>query len=124
MRIATAEAAAALLRPFLEGAEEERVAVLHLEPDQRVIGVTCEQPGRGEDGGLPVAAILGRALKLGTAAMVVGRRSPSASRDPAPADGPATRRLAEAAAAIDVRLVDYLVFTSEGCRSFAALGLL
>jgi DNA repair protein RadC len=124
VRIATAEDAAALLRPFFDRLLEERVAVLHLDLEQRVIGVT-EETAEGWDGAeLPVAAILGSVLRLGAAGIVVARNrlsdGPGADED----DGRSIRRLAEAAAAIGVRVVDHLVFAGGDCRSFVALGLL
>jgi DNA repair protein RadC len=121
--IATAEDAAALLRPFFDDVLEERVAVLHLDLEQRVIGIT-EETAEARDGAeLPVAAILGSVLKLGAAGIVVARNGPDGP-GAGENDGQSIRRLAEAAAAIGVRVVDHLVFTGGECRSFVALGLL
>jgi DNA repair protein RadC len=124
MRIVTAEDAAALLRPFFVEAAEVRVAVLHLDRGQNVIGVTHEAGGGGEDAELPLAAILGAALRRGAAGIVVAHNHPGGDPSPTAGDREATRRLAEAAAAISVRLVDHLVFARGECRSFVALGLL
>ena len=124
MRIATADEAAALLRPFFEGAQEERVAVLHLGPGREVIGVTREASGGAGDVELPVGAIVGNALRLGAEAIIVGHNHPSGDAAPSGEDVAATRQLADAAAAVGVRLVDHLVFAGGECRSFRALGLL
>ncbi|HEY0413525.1 MAG TPA: JAB domain-containing protein [Allosphingosinicella sp.] len=124
MLIGTAEDAAALFRPFFQGAEAESVAVLHLDAERRVIGITRDAAGGTEDVELPLAAILGSALKLGAAAIVIAHNHPSGDPEPSAADRDATRRLAEAGAAMGVKLVDHLVFGGSDCRSMAALGWL
>jgi DNA repair protein RadC len=124
VRIATAEDAAALLRPFFDGVLEQRVAVLHLDLEQRVIGLTDETAEAWNGGELPVAAILGSVLRLGAAGIVVGRNRSDGEPGAGDDDGRSIRRLAEAAAAIGVRVVDHLVFAGGECRSFVALGLL
>ena len=124
MRITTADQAAALLRPFFEGADEERVAVLHLGPEREVIGLTRESSGRRGDVELAVGAIVASALRLGAAAIIVAHNHPSGNPSPSADDLAATRKLAEAASAVGVRLVDHLVFAGEEHRSFAGLGLL
>ncbi|MBV8687280.1 MAG: JAB domain-containing protein [Alphaproteobacteria bacterium] len=124
MRIATAEDAAALLRPFFQGAQEERVAVLHLDAERRVLGVTQEAAGGREEVRLPVAAILGAALKLGSHGIVVAHNHPGGDPQPSEGDRGATRSLAGAAAGIDIRLVDHLIFAGDDCVSLVALGLL
>jgi DNA repair protein RadC len=113
-----------LLRPFFEGAEEERVAVLHLGPDRQVIGLTREGAGGRGDVELPVGAIVASALRLGAAAIIVAHNHPSGDPSPSAEDVAATRMLAEAASAVGVRLVDHLVVAGEELRSFAGLGLL
>jgi DNA repair protein RadC len=122
--IATAEDAAALLRPFFDDVLEERVAVLHLDLERRVIGITNETASAWDGAELPVAAILGSVLRLGAAGIVVGRNRPGGEPGSGEDDGRSIRRLAEAAAAIGVRVVDHLVFTGGECRSYVALGLL
>jgi DNA repair protein RadC len=122
MLIATAEDAAALLQPFFEGPGGDRVAVLHLDGGQRVIALTPEPAGEG--GELPVAAILRAALRFGADGIVVGYSRAGGEAQPGEAERESTRRLAEAAAAMGVRLMDQLLFGSGECRSYRALGLL
>jgi len=124
MLIATAEDAAALLQPFIEGRQGDHVAVLHLDGAQRVIAVTPASADEAEEGGLPVAAILRAALRLGADAIVVAYARCEGELEPTESERESTRRLAEAAAAMGVRLMDQLMFGSGECRSYRALGLL
>jgi len=126
MLIATAEDAAALLQPFFDGRPGDHVAVLHLDGAQRVIAVTPAAADAGEGGGLPVAAILRAALRLGADGIVVGYAHEQAEGElePTESERESTRRLAEAAAAMGVRLMDQLLFGAGECRSYRALGLL
>src|SRR3954470_13827545 len=123
MRIATAEDAARLLAPWFDSADVERVVVVHLDAGQRPLAVTLEAIGAVEDVDLPVRAIAASALKAGAAAVVVAHNHPSGNPEPSEADIEHTRRLAEALAAMDVRLVDHLVFAGAEVLSFRALGL-
>jgi len=123
MLIATAEDAAALLQPFVEG-PDGHVAVLHLDGAQRVIAVTPAPRDEAEAGELPVAAILRAALRLGADGIVVGYARADGDLEPSESERESTRRLAEAAAAMGVRLMDQLLFGSGACRSYRALGLL
>jgi hypothetical protein len=62
MIIGTAAQAAALLAPVFASGESEKVAVLHLGEDQRLIGITFEGAGEAVGVELPVGAILSSAL--------------------------------------------------------------
>jgi len=124
MLIATAEDAAALLQPFFEGRPGDHVAVLHLDGAQRVIAVTPAATDEAEAGGLPVAAILRAALRLGADGIVVAYGHDDGDLEPSESERESTRRLAEAAAAMGVRLMDQLLFGAGECRSYRALGLL
>jgi DNA repair protein RadC len=81
--------------------------------------------GGGEDAvELPLAAILTSALRLGARSIVLAHNHPSGDPSPSASDEAATRRLASAAAGVDIRLQDHLIFAGGQCRSFRTLGLL
>jgi DNA repair protein RadC len=124
MRIATAQDAATVLAPHFASAAEERVAVLHLGADCDLIAVTHEQAGNAREVALPIRSILASALRLGAEAIVVAHNHPSGDPSPSDADREATRRLADAARALAIRLVDHIIFAGGESRSMAALGLL
>ncbi|MEA3038200.1 MAG: repair protein RadC [Sphingomonadales bacterium] len=124
MRIATAEDAARILAPMFAAAEAERIVVIHLDPEQKLLGMTVEAAGEADDVALPVAAIAASALRLGADGIVVAHNHPSGNAEPSEADRDSTRRLAEVVRSIGVRLIDHLVLGGEETTSFRALGLL
>jgi DNA repair protein RadC len=124
MMIGTTAQAMALLGPLFASAPFEQVAVLHLGEDKQLIALTIEGAGSRGEVELPVASILRNALRLGSCAIVVAHNHPSGNPTPSAADEAATRSLASAAAGVDIRLHDHLIFAGSGCRSFRSLGLL
>ena len=124
MLIRTAADAVDILSPIFATAEGERVAVVHLDPAQRMLAVTLEEQGSVDEVDLPVRSIVSTALRLGSAAILVAHNHPTGEATPSEEDLGATRTLAEAAAAVGIRLFDLLVFAGGECQSFRALGLL
>jgi DNA repair protein RadC len=124
MIIGTTAQAAALLAPVFASGEGEKVAVLHLGEDHRLIGLTFEASGGAGDVELPTRAILSSALRLRSRSIVVAHNHPSGNAAPSASDEAATRALATAAAGVDIRLHDHLIFAGGECRSFRSLGLL
>jgi DNA repair protein RadC len=90
----------------------------------------CLQLGRygdGDDGAvdLPVRRIISDAARLGSAGVLLAHNHPSGDPTPSNADCKATRTLARAAEAIDLTVVDHLVFAQRGqCKSLRRMGLL
>jgi DNA repair protein RadC len=124
MRIATAHDAAKVLAPFFASAREERVVALHLDAQRRLLALTLEQMGDAEEVTLPVPAILASTLRLGAKALIVAHNHPSGDARPSEADKEATRRLADAARPLGLRLLDHLIFGNGAVQSLAALELL
>ena len=124
MRIGTASDAEALLAPLFARAEGEAVAVLHLAAGSAFIAMSLEGKGAHDEAELLVGAILGRALRLGSEALILAHNHPSGDPSPSAADLVATRRLADAAGPLGIRLFDHLVFGGGECRSFRELKLL
>lgn len=73
---------------------------------------------------VPLREILGEGLRLGSRAMIVAHNHPSGRSAPSPGDIAATRRLADLADALGIRLHDHLIFAGDRCASMRALGLL
>ncbi|HMC92066.1 MAG TPA: JAB domain-containing protein [Allosphingosinicella sp.] len=124
MRIATQQDAASLLLPFFADAEEEKVVAIHLDAERQLLGITLEQVGGADAVVLPVAAIVGSALKLGAAALIVAHNHPSGDARPSDLDRDSTRRLADAARAVGIRVVDHLIFGGADVVGMAAMGLM
>lgn len=122
--IRTARDAADRLEPLFRDAADEKVAVLHLDSQRRMIAVTEEASGGRRDVEMPLRAIIAAGLKLGSAGIVVAHNHPSGDPRPSEADIAATRRLAQTAANVGIELHDHLIFAGGEVGSFRALGLL
>ncbi len=124
MIIGTVAQAADLFAPLFTSDERETVAVIHLAPDRRLLALTVEEPGSEDEAELPIGSIIAKALRIGASSIVVAHNHPSGNPNPSAADEAATRALATAAAGVDPRLHDHIIFAGGDCRSFLSLGLL
>ena len=68
--------------------------------------------------------VVQRALELNAAAVVFYHNHPSGTPEPSQADMHLTRRLKDALAMIDIRVLDHFVVAADGDVSFAERGLL
>jgi DNA repair protein RadC len=123
-RVADSAAAAALLAPCFEGLAHEEVRVLHLDAELGLIGLSMAAAGQPDAVRMPVRALIAEALAVGTSALVIAHNHPSGDPRPSPADRRATQQLGEIARALDIRLIDHLVFAAARWTSFRAMGLL
>jgi DNA repair protein RadC len=73
---------------------------------------------------LRMRALLGEALRHDAAGIILAHSHPSGHCRPSGCDIAATRRLAEVARALDIALVDHLIFTTDAVYSMRAGGLL
>jgi DNA repair protein RadC len=73
---------------------------------------------------LRMRALLGEALRLDATGIILAHSHPSGHCRPSGCDIAATRRLAEVARALDIALVDHLIFTCDAVYSMRAGGLL
>ena len=124
MIVGTAREAADLLEPLFAEAASEKLAVLFLDARRRVIGKEEWPIGSAEAVDLPVRDIADAALRLGCEGLIVAHNHPSGDAQPSRADIEATRRLADTAAHLGIRLHDHLIFAGGNCSSFRQLGLL
>jgi DNA repair protein RadC len=68
--------------------------------------------------------VLKSALAHNAAAVIFAHNHPSGEPDPSQADELITRRLKQALALVDIRVLDHIVVGAERCESFAERGLL
>lgn len=73
---------------------------------------------------VPIRAIMDDAARIGSAGMILAHNHPSGNASPSASDTQATRRLAAAAEALDVTLLDHLIFAGEECTSMRRSGLI
>jgi DNA repair protein RadC len=97
---------------------------LFLDNRHRVIAF--EELFRGTIDGANVhpREVVKQALARNASAVVLVHNHPSGLADPSEADEYLTRRLKEALALVDIRVLDHLVVGDGGCVSFAERGLL
>lgn len=103
----------------------EMLWVAHV--DDRARCIHLGRYGDGDEGAVdvPVRKIIADAARLGSAGLLLAHNHPSGDPTPSAADCHATRRLARAAEAIDLAVVDHLVFAERGqCQSLRRMGLL
>lgn len=124
MIVGTARDAADLMEPLFADAPGEKLAVLHLDAERRMIALDEEEVAGSDAVMLPMRAIFAAALERGTSGLVIAHNHPSGDPQPSRADIEATRQLADIAASLGIRLHDHLIFAGPHCRSFRELGLL
>ncbi len=73
---------------------------------------------------LRMREVFGEALRLGARGMILAHNHPSGDCRPSGSDLAATRRLAEVARALDIELIDHLIFTTDAVYSMRAGGML
>jgi DNA repair protein RadC len=123
-RLCSSSDAMALFAPELARLSSEELRVAHLDSDGWLLGVTAGSGGDSLGIDLPIRDILRAAIALGARALVLAHNHPSGDPTPSPADKAATRRLADVARGLDIRLLDHLIFADRRCRSFRQMGLL
>jgi DNA repair protein RadC len=104
--------------------EHEIFAVIFVDTRNRVIAV--EEMFRGTIDGASVhpREVAKAALKHNAAAVILCHNHPSGVPEPSQADELITRRLKEALALLEVRVLDHLVIGIDFVESFAERGLL
>ncbi|MBY0345199.1 MAG: DNA repair protein [Sphingomonadales bacterium] len=73
---------------------------------------------------LRMRALLGEALRLDAAGIILAHSHPSGACRPSGCDIATTRRLVDIARALDIVLIDHLIFTTDAVYSMRAGGLL
>ncbi len=118
------EAAVRFLRPHLSQLPHEELHALYL--DRRLRVKAHRRLTVGSEGHTIVdpRQVLRPAVMVGAGMVLLAHNHPSGDPTPSAQDVQVTRRVAEAAAVLDVRLVDHLVLGEPGWTSLAAEGVL
>ena len=101
----------------------EQLLVAHVDSAARCIHIEHYQ-GEPASVGLPVRRIIADAARFGSAGVVLAHNHPSGDCRPSDSDYRATRKLARAGEAIDLAILDHLVFAGSKCSSMRRMGLL
>ena len=101
----------------------ERLWVAHVDNGARCLHVECYD-GEPESVEMPIRQIIVDAARYGSTGVVLAHNHPSGDARPSNADCRATRKLARAAEALDLSILDHLIFSGSDCNSMRRLGLL
>lgn len=112
------------LRLHLGGLGHEVFAVLFLDAQLRLLTLETLFQGSLTSTTVHPREVVKRALALGAAAVVLAHNHPSGVAEPSGADELLTRRLTEALALVDVRVLDHFIVGASEVVSFAERGLL
>lgn len=112
------------LRARLRGYPHEVFACLFLDNRHRIISFDELFTGTIDSASVHPREVVRRALKHNAAAVILAHNHPSGIAEPSRSDEAITRRLTEALALIDVRVLDHLVIGDAEAVSFAERGLL
>jgi DNA repair protein RadC len=109
---------------WLRDQPREAFACLYLDNRHRVIH--CEALFHGTIDGASVypREVVRRCIELRAAAVIFAHNHPSGIAEPSQADRQITRRLQDALALVDVRVLDHLVIGDGETTSFAERGLM
>jgi DNA repair protein RadC len=97
---------------------------LWLDSRQRVIAFDELFRGTVDHASVHSREVVRQALARNASGAILAHNHPSGVAEPSLADEMTTRRLKEALAAVEVRLIDHLVIGDGVCESFAERGLL
>jgi len=112
------------LRIRLAEHKNEVFGCLFLDNRHRIIEVAELFQGTIDGASVHPRVVVQKALELNSAAILLYHNHPSGVAEPSRADEAITRRLKEALALIDVRVIDHFVVTAGESISFAERGLI
>jgi DNA repair protein RadC len=122
--IASSEAVTDYLSFDMAHLPNERLRVLFLNAQNRLLADETVSYGSVREAPLYPREILRRAMELGATALILAHNHPSGDPQPSPGDAAATRRLASLASALDIELHDHLIVGRSGSTSLRALGVI
>ncbi len=114
----------AYLAAQLRDQPRELFAVLFLDNRHRVIAYETLFQGTIDGASVHPREVVRRALELGAAALILAHNHPSGVAEPSRADSLITRRLRDALALVEIRVVDHLIVGDGEITSLAERGLL
>lgn len=113
-----------IFRPVVEGLTHEECWALYLTNSNRVIERQRVSQGGVQATIVDARLVVKRALELLATQIVLVHNHPSGTAEPSDADISLTRKIREAAALFDIRLLDHLILTDSSSFSFHSGGLL
>jgi DNA repair protein RadC len=102
----------------------ERLRVLFLNSKNRLLRDEMVSEGSINEAPIYPREIMRRALEVGATALILAHNHPSGDPAPSEADIRTTRRVAEAARPLEIRIHDHVIVARSGWSSFRTLGLI
>ncbi|OQP79179.1 DNA repair protein RadC [Xanthomonas phaseoli pv. syngonii LMG 9055] len=112
------------LRAKLAGFEHEVFAVMFLDTQHRLIEYAEMFHGTIDGASVYPRELVKETLRLNAAAVIISHNHPSGNPEPSGADRALTKRLKEALALVDVRMLDHVIIAGSDTASFAERGLI
>jgi len=112
------------LQMRLRDLPHEVFCVVYLDSRNRVLGFQELFRGTIDGASVHPREVVKEALSRNAAAVILAHNHPSGIAEPSQADELITRRLKEALALVDIRVLDHFVVGDGVCESFAERGLL
>lgn len=112
------------LRVKLGEREHEVFVVVLLDARHRLIEALEMFRGTIDSTSVYPREVLKEALARNASAVILAHNHPSGAAEPSQADQALTRRLKEALALVDIRVLDHLIVAGQDVTSFAERGLL
>ncbi len=114
----------ALMQQFYADLNHEEFWIVLLNNANRVISKQLVSRGGMGSTVVDVKIVFQLVLQHGATSLVLTHNHPSGSSKPSNEDLQLTRRIAQAGAMLDVRVLDHVIFTDQGYHSFADAGQL
>lgn len=108
-----------LLNPLLAHLKHEEFWVHYLNQSNRLIEKKCLSKGGITQASVDVRLVLKRALEVGATAMILAHNHPSGDLKPSAADKSLTKKINQAAATLDLKILDHIILTEHSYFSFA-----
>lgn len=105
-------------------ARHERCHAVFVDGQRACLGEAAVGIGGADTLHLRMRALFGEALRVNAAGIILAHNHPSGQCRPSHRDITATRRLQDIGRALDIAIVDHLIFTPEAVYSMRAGGYL
>jgi DNA repair protein RadC len=102
----------------------EELHLLFLDRKNRLIADECHQTGTVDHTPVYPREVVKRALELDASAIIVVHNHPSGDATPSQGDINMTRKIVDAAKAMDILVHDHIIISQAGYNSFKTLGLI
>ncbi len=112
------------LRRYLGSLDREMFVVMWLDSHSAVLDFDIISAGTVDSAMVPVREVAKKALERNAVSCILAHNHPSGEVAPSPADEMITRRIKEALALFEIRVMDHFVLGREKAYSFAEHGLI